>query len=361
MTLKITIINGAKFGEGTYHSIFDIFNVLNESQTEVEWVQFNDSCEKDHQNFYKYEIKGFCLGRNIFSIGINRVIRRYIKPHKLNTDILLVGDPTLLGNVKGKINSVVLMIHDFRPLTQYRDSFSSKLFLLFSMKKIASVDRIIVSTKYMLDECKKYGLTESKISIVPQTFPFEVSFNRILESNAKVFRILYIAQDRAYKRIDFFINIANQFNNSINNLTYEFTLITKTPRGNKFSQKGLLPDNVILKGSFEDIKIELNKHDLLLFPSEFEGFGRPVLEAMSTGMPVIARDIPPIREITYGSARLLRNDSVEEWKAAILEISTSKEIYEDMSRKVIEAAKNFEYSNFRKSVLNTFHLKTLTP
>jgi glycosyltransferase involved in cell wall biosynthesis len=40
----------------------------------------------------------------------------------------------------------------------------------------------------------------------------------------------------------------------------------------------------------------------LVFPSLFEGFGLPVLEAFSTGLPVVCSDIPPFREITAGAA-----------------------------------------------------------
>ena len=40
----------------------------------------------------------------------------------------------------------------------------------------------------------------------------------------------------------------------------------------------------------------------LLFPSLYEGFGLPVLEAMKSGIPVVASDIPPVREVARDSA-----------------------------------------------------------
>jgi glycosyltransferase involved in cell wall biosynthesis len=39
-----------------------------------------------------------------------------------------------------------------------------------------------------------------------------------------------------------------------------------------------------------------------VYPSTFEGFGMPVLEAMAAGVPVTCSDIPPLREIADGMA-----------------------------------------------------------
>jgi glycosyltransferase involved in cell wall biosynthesis len=53
------------------------------------------------------------------------------------------------------------------------------------------------------------------------------------------------------------------------------------------------------------------------FPSRHEGFGLPVLEAMSQGTAVVASDIPAIREIAGGGARLVAAGDVDAWADAI--------------------------------------------
>jgi glycosyltransferase involved in cell wall biosynthesis len=45
--------------------------------------------------------------------------------------------------------------------------------------------------------------------------------------------------------------------------------------------------------------------DALLFPTLEEGFGLPVIEAFASGLPVVASDIPPFREIASGAALLV--------------------------------------------------------
>jgi glycosyltransferase involved in cell wall biosynthesis len=56
---------------------------------------------------------------------------------------------------------------------------------------------------------------------------------------------------------------------------------------------------------------------LFAFPSRYEGFGLPVVEAMSQGTPVVASDIEAIREIAGGAARLVSPSAPEAWADTI--------------------------------------------
>ena len=57
--------------------------------------------------------------------------------------------------------------------------------------------------------------------------------------------------------------------------------------------------------------------DVFAFPSRHEGFGIPVLEAMAQETAVVAADIPAVREITAGAARLLPPDEIGAWVEAL--------------------------------------------
>jgi glycosyltransferase involved in cell wall biosynthesis len=56
------------------------------------------------------------------------------------------------------------------------------------------------------------------------------------------------------------------------------------------------------------------------FPSRHEGFGVPVVEAMSQGVPVVASDIAAVREVAGGAARLVDSNDVKAWADALGEL-----------------------------------------
>ena len=56
-----------------------------------------------------------------------------------------------------------------------------------------------------------------------------------------------------------------------------------------------------------------------MFPSEYEGFGAPVLEAMALGTPVICSDRAALPEVA-GDAALVRPLELDAWKGVLDEV-----------------------------------------
>jgi glycosyltransferase involved in cell wall biosynthesis len=61
-----------------------------------------------------------------------------------------------------------------------------------------------------------------------------------------------------------------------------------------------------------------------IYPSTFEGFGMPVLEAMAAGVPVACSDIPPLREIAGSTVRFFDPASDREIRDALLLLASGK-------------------------------------
>jgi glycosyltransferase involved in cell wall biosynthesis len=67
----------------------------------------------------------------------------------------------------------------------------------------------------------------------------------------------------------------------------------------------------------DDLVALLTGAAVLLYPSRYEGFGLPPLEAMACGTPAVASDIPALRESTAGRVRLATPGDVDAWAAAL--------------------------------------------
>jgi alpha-1,3-rhamnosyl/mannosyltransferase len=69
--------------------------------------------------------------------------------------------------------------------------------------------------------------------------------------------------------------------------------------------------------SEEELWALYGEASLFAFPSRHEGFGLPVIEAMSQGTAVVAADIPALREVAGGAARLVVPGDVDAWADAL--------------------------------------------
>lgn len=82
----------------------------------------------------------------------------------------------------------------------------------------------------------------------------------------------------------------------------------------------------------------------LLYPSAYEGFGLPVLEAMQCGTPVIASDLPAIREVAGEAAILLDPHDARAWASAMLALLESPERRREWASRSLARARLFSWA-----------------
>ncbi len=94
-----------------------------------------------------------------------------------------------------------------------------------------------------------------------------------------------------------------------------------------------------------------NASDVLLFPSLYEGFGLPIVEAFASGLPVVTSDIPTIREVTGDAAVLVDPQDPTSVGKGVLK---AEENHDLLVKKGLERSKNFTRERFRERLLNVY-------
>lgn len=117
-----------------------------------------------------------------------------------------------------------------------------------------------------------------------------------------------------------------------------------------------LRDHVLFKGFVPDEEIPAfyNLADLFVFPSLYEGFGIPVLEAMACGCPVITTKTGCSPEVAGGAAILIDPYSPEEIAEAIQRVLTDEPLRKNLIKKGLTRVIPFSWEKCAKETLALF-------
>ncbi len=113
-------------------------------------------------------------------------------------------------------------------------------------------------------------------------------------------------------------------------------------------------DKVIFTGRLSDEEIvALYTHaSALLFPSLYEGFGIPPLEAMLLGCPVLSSNIEPAREVCGDAALYFHPENAQEMAQSVAHLFAKPEIRQDMIAKGYARAKAFSWDHSAQRLLD---------
>jgi glycosyltransferase involved in cell wall biosynthesis len=109
---------------------------------------------------------------------------------------------------------------------------------------------------------------------------------------------------------------------------------------------GLPLDGVLFAGYVSDMDMPavLNLAELLFFPSLYEGFGLPPLEAMACGTPVVAANATSIPEVVGEGAFLVSPKNIAELAGALEMVLNSDDLRAELIKKGFERAAQFRWA-----------------
>ena len=104
----------------------------------------------------------------------------------------------------------------------------------------------------------------------------------------------------------------------------------------------------------DDLPAVYRGAELVAFPSLYEGFGLPVLEAMACGVPVVTSNTSAMPEVAGGAALLVDPLDVDEMAATIARVLRDEPLRERLRREGIARARQFTWETAARRTLDAY-------
>ena len=123
-----------------------------------------------------------------------------------------------------------------------------------------------------------------------------------------------------------------------------------------FIKQSSISDRLLLTGYLDDddLRALYSSCTVFVYPSIYEGFGLPPLEAMACGAPVIAGNIATFQETLGSAAQLVEPNDVEAFARSIVEILDDEDRRRALSRRGLEQAAKFSWQRTAKLTLEVY-------
>lgn len=316
------------------------------------------------------------LFRNSYQKKFNLLIKlskifRYFKPGKLKnrskertlemlqkqqTDVFIPTfyDPYFIDQIRDTpfVLTVYDMIHELYPEYFLNDTATvpNKKLLLEKADKIIAISE---STKK--DILKLYPhIPERKIEVVYLAYTINTEIVNTIQVPENY--ILFVGNRTIYKNFIFFLNSAAPI------LTERPNLSIVCAGGNEFSTEEVqliskfgLTSQVIQR-DFMDAELSsyYSKAICFIFPSEYEGFGIPVLESMACGCPVILANHSSFPEVAGDAGIYFKLNDQNDLREKICLLLDNNNIREKYRLKGIEQASRFTWKKTAEESLKIY-------
>lgn len=122
-------------------------------------------------------------------------------------------------------------------------------------------------------------------------------------------------------------------------------------------EKTGLAQDVLMVGyvSNDELPLWYNTSEVFVYPSVYEGFGMPVLEAMACGRPTIVSDSSSLPEVVGSSGILVPPADTAAWSDALSTLLANPTLRADLSDRGQERARQFTWENTAKATVEAYH------
>lgn len=267
---------------------------------------------------------------------------------------------------RSKIPTVVT-IHDliFNRYPEYFNTIDRKIYDYKFNRACTHADKIVaVSQRTKNDIINFYGIEESKIEVVYQGCHSMFASKVSDESKSEVIGrhgitrpfILYVGSIEQRKNLMLIVK-------AMTHLSKDTTLVAigkRTPYTavvEQFVKENNLQERVkiLTSVSHADLPAIYQSASVFVYPSFFEGFGIPVLEALTSGIPVIAATGSCLEEAGGPDSLYVDPFNHKQLASYISEIINNSQLANQMRIKGLEYAKKFDHSKLAMDMMKVYN------
>jgi len=277
---------------------------------------------------------------------------------------------------KPRLRPAVVTVHDIVPFLVRRDedqsTFRHPLDLWFDRLAMSGLKRadVVISDSHFTKKTvvQALGYPAEKISVVPlavahQVFrPLAVSetFYQRHGLDPEQQHILYVGSENPRKNLP---RLVRAFSHVREVLPAAKLIKIGSPQYGQQAvqlrqliQREGLNDHVLFYDhvSDEDLALFYNVADLFVFPSLYEGFGLPPLEAMACGIPVVCSNAASLPEVVGDAALLVDPTDEEAIAEAILRVLDDKGLQADLREAGLQRAAGFTWERTAQETLTVY-------
>lgn len=252
------------------------------------------------------------LPRGGFSFAVLRDNLRFVR--RLRADIFHVTGDAHYVTLGLPADRTVLTIHDCVFMYQTRGVkrwILQQLLLKWPLRHVRLVTTVSEQTRK--DILRFGGCSPDKVVVIPNPVTGKITYSKKPFPPEKPV-ILFIGTT-PNKNLDRVIE-------ALRGVSCQLSIIGKLPDGvaERITVAGIEWTNAFGLTD-QEMDGQYAAADLLLFPSTFEGFGLPIIEAQTAGRPVITSDLSPMKEVAGDGACLVDPYDPDSIRAAVCKVA----------------------------------------
>lgn len=278
----------------------------------------------------------------------------------LKADIFHIVDHGYAHLIKSLASDrTVVTVHDLIPYLAYKKlikglSFPSRpYFVEYSLSFLRYANRIItVSENTKKDLVKFFNCDSSRIEVIYNGLDkeFRPLGSEIRKKNRALFGLPYedcylilVSGVQVYKNHETSVKVLKNLLSVCAKPVLMIRLGGFCESWNQLVKENELERFVFSPGALSLSKVvELyNCADCLLFPSWYEGFGWPPLEAMACGVPVVTSNVASLPEVVGDAGLMVAPGDVSALTSAVLSVLTQENLRQNFIQKGLARAQNF--------------------